>query len=122
MNIEAYLIVHLWKYDWVKPGKKMRQTFFRDLEADIYNASKAGERKLTDFQLTFTCSKSTVETPERRQWRQWIYFTPFSSVSIVEFEQVNVSWVDCYPEQFYFIWKKKWMMKKDQVRCKVKAV
>ena len=45
----------------------MRQTFFRDLEADIYNASKTGERKLTDFQLTFTCSKSTIETPERRQ-------------------------------------------------------
>ena len=34
-------------------------------------------------QLIFTSSKSTIET----------YFTPFSGVSIVGFEQVNVSWV-----------------------------
>ena len=33
------------------------------------------------IQLTFTCSKSTLETLEN-----------FSSVSIVDFEQVNVSW------------------------------
>ena len=33
------------------------------------------------IQLTFTCSKSTLETLEN-----------FSTVSIVDFEQVNVSW------------------------------
>ena len=58
---------------------------------------------MTASQLTFTCSKSTTEktrkrceicskltikTPERRQC-----FTPFSTVSIVDFEQVNVSWL-----------------------------
>ena len=37
------------------------------------------------------CSKLTIKTPGRRQL--WKYFTPFSSVSTVDFEQVNVSWV-----------------------------
>ena len=60
---------------------------------------------LFPIKLTFTCSKSTTEilklwnmfkankkTPERRQWRYFsTYFIPFSSVSIVSFEQVNVS-------------------------------
>ena len=36
------------------------------------------------------CSELTVKTPER-------HFTHFSSVSIVGFEQVNVSWVSCRP-------------------------
>ena len=40
-------------------------------------------------QLTFTCSKSIItpgtKTPERRQ------FIPLSSVSIIAFEQVNIS-------------------------------
>ena len=31
------------------------------------------------------CSMSTIKTPERRHWL-------FSSVSVVDFEQVNVSW------------------------------
>ena len=48
------------------------------------------------------CSKlTTIKTPERRQWRCsgvfivmfWTYFTPFSSVPIVDFEQVIVSWL-----------------------------
>ena len=33
------------------------------------------------------CSKLTIKTPERRQART--YFTPCSSASIVNFEQVN---------------------------------
>ena len=41
---------------------------------------KDGELFKTITQLTFTCSKSTIKTP-------------FSSVFIVDFEQVNVSWV-----------------------------
>ena len=45
------------------------------------------------------CSKLTIKTPERRQWRSgvfivnfeyiWTYFTPFSRVSIVDFKQVT---------------------------------
>ena len=71
-------------------------------------------------QLTFTCSKSTIETRENNVkyvqnkntrttsltsfwWRHWCrsgvfivnfeHFARFSNVSIVNFEQVNVSWV-----------------------------
>ena len=60
-------------------------------------------------QLTFTFSKSRIKTlecsklikiPERRQRRRsrvfycyfWTYFTLFFSVSIVDFDHVNVSW------------------------------
>ena len=47
------------------------------------------------------CSKLTIKTPERRQWRRSGFFivnfehishTPCSSVSIVNFEQVNAGW------------------------------
>ena len=34
------------------------------------------------------CSKTTIKTPERR----WTYFTPSSSVSIVNFEHVIAGW------------------------------
>ena len=46
-------------------------------------------------QLIFTCSKSTIETLEKRMkyCKLWTYFTTFSCVSIVDFEHVNVSWV-----------------------------
>ena len=67
-------------------------------------------------QLTFTFSKSTVETLEKRlkyvpnsqlkhQNDVYIvnfehdYIIPFSSVSIVDFEQVNVSW-ECPGEPY----------------------
>ena len=75
---------------------------------------KAAVGKFQQSQLTFTCSKSTIETLEKGvKYVQinhkdikttsmtsfwclycWLltYFTPFSSVSIVDFEQVNVSW------------------------------
>ena len=47
------------------------------------------------------CSSLTIKTPERRQWCRvwvskcylWTYFTPFSSFSILDFEQVIVRWV-----------------------------
>ena len=48
------------------------------------------------------CSKFTIKKPGRRQWRhsgvfvvnfKHISFTPFSSVSIDHFEQVNINWV-----------------------------
>ena len=52
--------------------------------------------KIYSTQLTFTCSKS-IETPETCEicsvFTRMTYFTPFSSISIVGFEQVNVSWV-----------------------------
>ena len=35
------------------------------------------------------CLKLTIKTPERRRW-----LTPFSSVSAVNFEEVNPDWVD----------------------------
>ena len=42
--------------------------------------------------LTFTCSKSKTETLEKCvNMLYWIYFTHFSSVSIVKSEQVNLS-------------------------------
>ena len=57
------------------------------------------------IQSAITCSKLTIETldqgvkyfkltiktPERRQ-TSWTYFTSCSSVSIVNFEQVNSGW------------------------------
>ena len=45
------------------------------------------------------CSKLTIKAPERRQWllNVWMlnstYSTPFSNASIVDLEQVHVSWV-----------------------------
>ena len=50
------------------------------------------------------CSKLTIKTPKRRQCRRSVfffyyrlgtYFTPCSSVSIVNFEQVIAGWVCC---------------------------
>ena len=48
------------------------------------------------------CSELTIKTPEGRHWRRsgvficWLgtYFTPFSSTSIFDFEQVNVMQVN----------------------------
>ena len=48
------------------------------------------------------CSKLTIKTPERRQWHRSCVFIVnfehishvFSRVSIVNFKQVNVSWVE----------------------------
>ena len=47
-------------------------------------------------QLTFTCSMSIIETLEKGVKHAYnkntgAFFTPFSCVSIVKFEQVNVS-------------------------------
>ena len=42
----------------------------------------------------YICSQLTIKTPERRPILNelWTYFTPCSSVSIVNFEQVNAGW------------------------------
>ena len=62
---------------------------------------------LTLTQLTFTCSKSTIERLEKRckifsklriktsEFEHILYFF-ISSVSNVDFEQVNVSWGTCF--------------------------
>ena len=44
------------------------------------------------------CSKLTIKTAEPRRWR---CFTPCSSVAMVNFEQVNVSWVDKYETESF---------------------
>ena len=44
-------------------------------------------------QLAITCSKLTIETLEEGVKYVQRYFTPCSSVSIVNFEQVNAGWV-----------------------------
>ena len=59
------------------------------------------QRQIVSTQLTFSCSKSTIKTLEKvvkyvqnskTPIQLWAYFTPFSSVSIVDFEQVSASW------------------------------
>ena len=46
------------------------------------------------------CSNLAIKTPEPCHWHRssafignFEHFTPFSSVSIVDFKEVNVSWV-----------------------------
>ena len=76
---------------------------------------------LRPTQITFTCSNSTIETV-KKVWNMfkfnnkntrtlsltsfwcfivnfWSYFTPFSCIFIVDFEQVNVSWVFLFWER-----------------------
>ena len=57
------------------------------------------------------CSKLIIKTPERRQWRRsgafivnfdHISHPPCSSVSIVNFEQVNVGWISAAIVSSYF--------------------
>ena len=57
-------------------------------------------QKKKHTQLTFNCSKSTTKTIEKGVkyvidvvlvFSSLTYFTPFSSVFIVDFEQINVS-------------------------------
>ena len=50
--------------------------------------------------IDFACTKLTIKTPERRQWRRSGVFIVnfehishlFSSVSIVNFQHVNAGW------------------------------
>ena len=56
------------------------------------------------------CSKLTIKTPKWHHWGSsgvffcllWTYFTPFPSISIVGFEQVNISWVILFSLVNYF--------------------
>ena len=49
----------------------------------MFRVSNRNTRKSCEI-----CSKLTIKTPERCQ----IYFTPFSSVSIVNLKQTNIFW------------------------------
>ena len=57
----------------------------------LFNVNERNTRKRCEI-----CSTLTIKSPERRCSGDFIVtlnnFTPFSSVSIVEFEQVNISW------------------------------
>ena len=56
----------------------------------MFKVNKRNTR--TRFEI---CSKLTIKTPERRQLSLLLtYLTPCSSVSIVNFEQVNASWAE----------------------------
>ena len=58
----------------------------------LFKVNKRNIRKISGL-----CSKLTIKTPERRDVVLVIllltYFTPFYSVSIAAFEQVNANWV-----------------------------
>ena len=43
-------------------------------------------------QLTFFCSKSTLETPKGVKRSKLTKITPFFIMSVVDFEQVNANW------------------------------
>ena len=51
----------------------------------LFKVSNRNSRKRYEI-----CSKLTIKTPELQH-----IFTPFSSVSIVELEQVNITWEAC---------------------------
>ena len=52
--------------------------------------SKCREYRKKSYSVNiYTCSKSTINT----YCQLWTYFTPFSKVFIIDFEQINVSCV-----------------------------
>ena len=64
--------------------------------ADIYMFKVNNRNTRTRCKI---CSKLTIKTPERRH-------TPCSSVSNVNSEQVNASWVDGVSKNFFIVNKK----------------
>ena len=59
----------------------------------IYSGKIVGSYNGNNIQLAFTCSNSTIKTQEKRCeiCSKLSIKTTFSSVSVVDFEQVNVS-------------------------------
>ena len=56
----------------------------------VWNMFKGNNKNIrTTSMMSFWCF----------YWKLWTYFTPFSSVSIVEFEQVNVNWEVSYNDR-----------------------
>ena len=62
---------------------------FQELPANIYlfKINNRNTRKRCEI-----CSKLTIKSPERRHWLTLNIFHTFFCVSVVNFEQVNVSW------------------------------
>ena len=56
----------------------------------------AAKRSYGWSQSAITCSKLPTETLEQGVKYLWTYFTPCSSVCIVNFEQVNTGWDEIY--------------------------
>ena len=89
---QSKLEEHKWFYNHLKWCK------FCKYPANIYllKVNKRSTRKRCEIYL-----RLTIKTLEQHQWRDsgvfivifLLYFTPFSSLSIVNFEQANVSWV-----------------------------
>ena len=58
------------------------------------------------------CSKLAIRIPERHHWRRsgifivnfWTYLTPCSSVSVVNFEQVNAGWQEIHFNYLFPYW------------------
>ena len=63
------------------------------LSQPAFTCSKVNTRTMCEI-----CSKLTIKTPERRYWR---YFTPCSSIFIVNFEHVIVGWVYSFSLCFF---------------------
>ena len=95
-----FIIEHLWWLllkDWGNISN-FWTTFVGTYLASIYlfKVKNRSIRKRCEI-----CLKLATKTPEQRQWRHSVFFivnfghisVPFSSVFIVDFEQVNVSWV-----------------------------
>ena len=71
------------------PLKKHRKVLLILAIVNITNKNLFAQVKIkNDGKKCEICSQLTIKTPERK--------TPFSSVSIVNSEQVNVSWVSAY--------------------------
>ena len=51
-----------------------------------------GKKIKVTTQLAISYSKLTIETLEQSLKYIWTYFTPCSSVSIINFEQENAAW------------------------------
>ena len=92
-GIENYFGIYL---SYCKKSKTY--IIFGSTPANIYlfKVKNRNTRKRSEI-----CSKLTIKSTERRQRRRfYCYFTPFSSVSIIDFEQVNVSWEFFSQSQF----------------------
>ena len=76
---------------------KKNNPFYRTQQTYVLKVY-SGKRKRGEI-----FSKLIVKTPERRKWRRsrvfivnLTYFTPFSTVSVIDFERVNVFWDSFY--------------------------
>ena len=82
--------------------RPLKKVFFKSVFVKIFLALVILLKKNIFPANIYLFKVNSTKTPERRHSRRvfllltLIYFTPFSIVSIVDFEQVNVSWVDVF--------------------------